>query len=55
MDRNKMLGTLGAIYANAADLAVPPNRLVRREERRGASGRRTYRYAAGPLLRGESE
>jgi hypothetical protein len=51
-DKYVMLGTLGAIYANAADLKIDPTQIVRRERYRGSNGRRAYRYGPGPLLQG---
>lgn len=55
MDKYKMLGTLGAIYANAAERNIAATDLVRRERYRMSTGRRSYRYGAGPLLRPERD
>jgi len=54
-DKYVMLGTLGAIYANAAERKIDPTQIVRRERYRASNGRRAYRYGAGPLLQGLKE
>jgi hypothetical protein len=50
MDKYKMLGTLGAIYANAAEKNIAATDLVQRERYRMPTGRKAYRYGPGPLL-----
>jgi hypothetical protein len=55
MNKNKVLGTMGAIFARAGEQNVVATEIVRRERLRGEAGRRFYRYSAGPLLRGADE
>lgn len=50
MDKYKMLGTLGAIYANAAERNIAAADIIRRERYRMPTGRRAYRYGAGPFI-----
>jgi hypothetical protein len=54
IDKTKVQGTMGAIFARAAEQGIIATEIVHRERKKSAAGRRYYEYSAGPLLRSET-